>query len=442
MRSVHLFRNSIPRLLTLLSLLALLRIRPPHSLRSRPPHYSLCFPQTRPARTKCVGLGKTGKGAGGLNDCLKGCNAKPALDKSAHWSCSAVNVVPALNPVTTAPMFQNYSFCEDLPHGTIDIADMDPVLVEACNYNKKGNKANKVLVQTCLATVRAAAQAPYKACRKKLVNIPWETSVYTKVEKQLSSAKTPVTSGICAENDFKEWAQQEADKGDPAMVCYGIQAFQPSQQQVGDMWRVTDDPSDPVFYSSCYVYGPLERTFKGTSCGAACAPKPASSIPNTAWKFADKCISCDLATEAKGSVRDVLLKVPKWRLSDTCTRCDASSDTGSASAPLPAPPTTPTTPTTPTVEHSIPWTKGLSGKAEDQTMAVKSGEVLKFVWSGGHNVYQMKDKAAFDSCDFSGGTNLGGASPVLHTMGAATTYFACKVGSHCSNGQKLSAVLR
>ena len=74
-------------------------------------------------------------------------------------------------------------------------------------------------------------------------------------------------------------------------------------------------------------------------------------------------------------------------------------------------------------------------------MAVKSGEVLKFVWSGGHNVYQMKDKAAFDACDFSGGTNLGAASPVYHTMGAATTYFACKVGSHCSIGQKLSAVL-
>jgi hypothetical protein len=74
-------------------------------------------------------------------------------------------------------------------------------------------------------------------------------------------------------------------------------------------------------------------------------------------------------------------------------------------------------------------------------MAVTAGDTLKFVWTGGHNVYQMKDKAAFDSCDFSGGTNLGAASPVYHTMGAATTYFACKVGSHCANGQKLSAVI-
>ena len=93
-----------------------------------------------------------------------------------------------------------------------------------------------------------------------------------------------------------------------------------------------------------------------------------------------------------------------------------------------------------TFDHSIPWTAGFGDPAA-RTLGVKDGDVLKFVWTGGHNVYLMKDKAAFDSCDFSGGTNLGGASPVYHTMGAATTYFACKVGSHCANGQKLSAVI-
>ena len=74
-------------------------------------------------------------------------------------------------------------------------------------------------------------------------------------------------------------------------------------------------------------------------------------------------------------------------------------------------------------------------------MDVKNGEVLKFIWTGGHNVYLMKDTAAFDACDFSTGTNLGAASPVYYTMGATTTYFACQVGSHCSIGQKLSAVI-
>ena len=89
---------------------------------------------------------------------------------------------------------------------------------------------------------------------------------------------------------------------------------------MGDMWTITADPSDPVFYSSCYFYGPLQRTFKGPSCGAACEPKPASSISNAEWKFADKCISCELATQ---SAKADLLKVPKWSLSDTCRRCDA-----------------------------------------------------------------------------------------------------------------------
>lgn len=90
---------------------------------------------------------------------------------------------------------------------------------------------------------------------------------------------------------------------------------------------------------------------------------------------------------------------------------------------------------------SVIWTKGFSGRAEDQTMDVKSGEVLEFEWKGTHNVYRMQDKAAFDACDFSTATKLGAASPLLHTMGTATTYFACNVGAHCNSGQKLSAVV-
>ena len=90
---------------------------------------------------------------------------------------------------------------------------------------------------------------------------------------------------------------------------------------------------------------------------------------------------------------------------------------------------------------SVIWTKGFSGRAEDQTMDVKSGEVLEFEWKGAHNVYRMQDKAAFDACDFSTATKLGAVSPLLHTMGTATTYFACNVGAHCNSGQKLSAVV-
>ena len=36
---------------------------------------------------------------------------------------------------------------------------------------------------------------------------------------------------------------------------------------------------------------------------------------------------------------------------------------------------------------------------------------------------------------------VGSASPVEHTMGAATEYFACKVSTHCQNGQNLAAYI-
>ena len=142
---------------------------------------------------------------------------------------------------------------------------------------------------------------------------------------------------------------------------------------------------------------------------------------------------------------------------EPCTNCAARSTcTTGVNTTCVATANTVCNPPTP-FDHSIPWTKGFSGKAEDQTMSVKNGEVLKFVWTGGHNVYLMKDKAAFDACDFSGGTYLGwllegDVDVAYHTMGedyddsneekdATTQYFACKVGAHCLNGQKLSAVI-
>ena len=144
---------------------------------------------------------------------------------------------------------------------------------------------------------------------------------------------------------------------------------------------------------------------------------PEFAVPNL-WKFSDRCRDCDAAFDKNETV---------FTAADQCRACDLELGVGGAA---------PVTPST-----SINWVKGFSGKADDQTMDVKSGEVLKFVWTGGHNVYQMKDKAAFDACDFTAATNLGATSPVYHTMGAATTYFACKVGAHCNSGQKLSAVV-
>ena len=85
---------------------------------------------------------------------------------------------------------------------------------------------------------------------------------------------------------------------------------------VGEIWRTTTDPSDPVFYSSCYIYGPQARKFKGVTCGKACELKD-SDISSTEWKFGDQCVACDLAKKKYG-----VWDTPKWLISKECQNCE------------------------------------------------------------------------------------------------------------------------
>jgi len=90
------------------------------------------------------------------------------------------------------------------------------------------------------------------------------------------------------------------------------------------------------------------------------------------------------------------------------------------------------------------FTKGLSGKAEDQVLSVADGDEIEFTWTGGHNVYLMKDKTAFDSCSWDGSTVIGetsGANRVISGSDGTVQYFACKVGPHCTSGQKLAVTI-
>jgi len=73
--------------------------------------------------------------------------------------------------------------------------------------------------------------------------------------------------------------------------------------------------------------------------------------------------------------------------------------------------------------------------------------MVVFLWQGNHNVYQMKDKTAFDACNFAGSTPIGktfetsGVRQVISSRDGMIHYFACKVGSHCSDGQKLAITI-
>ena len=60
-----------------------------------------------------------------------------------------------------------------------------------------------------------------------------------------------------------------------------------------------------------------------------------------------------------------------------------------------------------------------------------------------HNVFRMKDKAAYDACDFDGAVELAPSAAtgsVTIEATETTTYYACEIGDgfHCDNGQKLS----
>ena len=103
------------------------------------------------------------------------------------------------------------------------------------------------------------------------------------------------------------------------------------------------------------------------------------------------------------------------------------------------------------------WTKGFSGKEKDQRLIVANGTTVEFDWdpSSEHNVYRMADKAAFGAfgildgtgaCDWTGSTLIdGGQTPgakyTFHGADGQNFYFGCKVGMHCSMGQKLEVTI-
>ena len=77
----------------------------------------------------------------------------------------------------------------------------------------------------------------------------------------------------------------------------------------------------------------------------------------------------------------------------------------------------------------------------EQVAKVKATQTGKgavmFEWNGGHNVWQFKDRIAFELCDFTRATELSSASGYVFKGDVGTYYFGCSVYGHCSAGQKL-----
>ena len=92
-------------------------------------------------------------------------------------------------------------------------------------------------------------------------------------------------------------------------------------------------------------------------------------------------------------------------------------------------------------EETLYWSTGMSYAVKE----FKVGDKLKFQWGGFHDVYKLGSESKYNSCNFVGAVQLkpassGGSYEYTFTASDATKdfiYFACSVGSHCNNGQKL-----
>ena len=91
----------------------------------------------------------------------------------------------------------------------------------------------------------------------------------------------------------------------------------------------------------------------------------------------------------------------------------------------------------------IDWTSGFSNSSARYLEAC-GRDILSFEWNKSHNVYSLRDRKAFDNCDFTGAHLLGRRSPMTLDLTSFQSdpskmhYFACKVAGHCVKGQKLA----
>merc|ERR1719424_262933 len=90
----------------------------------------------------------------------------------------------------------------------------------------------------------------------------------------------------------------------------------------------------------------------------------------------------------------------------------------------------------------VDWTFPEGGKTFLEGFdGVVVGEILKFDWSGGHDVFLMKSVQKAAECDFEGAVDLGSVSGAKYRVEAeddgSRLAFACGVGQHCENGQRI-----
>ena len=90
-------------------------------------------------------------------------------------------------------------------------------------------------------------------------------------------------------------------------------------------------------------------------------------------------------------------------------------------------------------DNNLDWIAQFS--AEDKSSTFKGS--VKFNWTGGHNVYELASKEAYENCDFTGATNKGDTTGVTVSGNSGDVkYYSCSIvstqGNHCKSGQKIA----
>jgi hypothetical protein len=98
------------------------------------------------------------------------------------------------------------------------------------------------------------------------------------------------------------------------LVCMPI--LSRMETETSRRMEITDDPEDPIFYSTCYdIQNPIN--FIGFDSPA---PEP---LVKGEFVFEDKCISC------QSQQVNMAIKAPTWRIEDKCYNCEITPDTTS-----------------------------------------------------------------------------------------------------------------
>jgi hypothetical protein len=104
-----------------------------------------------------------------------------------------------------------------------------------------------------------------------------------------------------------------AGTADDAYICYGFNPFRDIGNQVEEDYSVSLDPTNPKFYSTCWV-----KVIPGGFLNIAPAVPQAS-----AWRAGDKCVSCGFLHNATVVPLHI---APDWAtgLTTPCLSCDAA----------------------------------------------------------------------------------------------------------------------